>query len=103
MEYNGKGPLLSARAIDLDVLWKRAEQIKDVCVEVRAFSSQLSFVNPTIGSKECPCLLCYLEILSRTLEGSSCTCMPEDHPPHTDLQPVDEPLASNTSYPKRSF
>lgn len=31
LEYNGKGPLLSARGPDLDVIWARARQIMDVC------------------------------------------------------------------------
>lgn len=37
MEYYGKGPLLSAKDLDLDVLWKRADQIKLVCDEVIIF------------------------------------------------------------------
>ena len=35
MEYHGRGPMLSARRIDLNVLWRRAEQILQVCVQVR--------------------------------------------------------------------
>lgn len=34
MEYNGKGPLLSARMPDTDVIWRRAEQMREVCQEV---------------------------------------------------------------------
>ena len=35
MEYHGRGPMLSARRIDLNMLWRRAEQILQVCVQVR--------------------------------------------------------------------
>ena len=31
MEYEGLGPLLSARLVDLDLLWTRAEQIGEAC------------------------------------------------------------------------
>ena len=31
LEYEGLGPLLSARLVDLDLLWTRAEQIGEVC------------------------------------------------------------------------
>ena len=29
--YGGKGPLLSARLVDLDMMWTRAEQVPAVC------------------------------------------------------------------------
>jgi hypothetical protein len=32
VEYEGLGPLLSARWVDLDRLWTRAEQIGDACM-----------------------------------------------------------------------
>lgn len=35
MEYHGRGPMLSARRIDLNLLWRRAEQILQACVQVR--------------------------------------------------------------------
>ena len=35
MEYHGRGPMLSARRIDLNLLWRRAEQIQRVCEQVR--------------------------------------------------------------------
>lgn len=37
MEYNGKGPLLSARLPDLDLVWQRAAQILEICKEVWPF------------------------------------------------------------------
>ena len=45
LEYEGLGPLLSARCVDLDRLWMRAEQIGDACMgedlEVLVFTAQL--------------------------------------------------------------
>lgn len=35
MEYHGRGPMLSARRIDLNLLWRRAEQIQQACAQVR--------------------------------------------------------------------
>ena len=32
LEYEGLGPLLSARWVDLDRLWNRAEQIGEACM-----------------------------------------------------------------------
>jgi hypothetical protein len=31
IEYNGRGPLLSARLVDLDMLWARGEQVIRLC------------------------------------------------------------------------
>ena len=36
MEYYGRGPLLSAKAHDLDVLWARARQMQAACEQARA-------------------------------------------------------------------
>lgn len=38
LEYNGKGPLMTARGIDLEVIWSRANQILDVCKNVRCLT-----------------------------------------------------------------
>lgn len=35
MQYNGRGPLVSARLVDLDLLWGRAEQLLGACTEDR--------------------------------------------------------------------
>lgn len=37
MEYNGKGPKLSARFVDTGTVWQRAEQMKQICQEVILF------------------------------------------------------------------
>lgn len=34
MEYYGKGPLLSAKELDIDLAWERARQMQRVCEEV---------------------------------------------------------------------
>lgn len=34
MEYYGKGPLLSAKELDIDVAWERARQMQHACEEV---------------------------------------------------------------------
>ena len=39
MEYYGRGPLLAAKELDLDVLWGRARQIQAVCEQARAWPS----------------------------------------------------------------
>lgn len=33
MQYNGRGPLVSARLVDQDLLWGRAEQLLAACTE----------------------------------------------------------------------
>ena len=35
LQYNGRGPLLSARWVDLELLWRRAQQLGTVSKEVR--------------------------------------------------------------------
>ena len=34
MEYYGKGPLLSAKELDIEVAWERARQMQHACEEV---------------------------------------------------------------------
>jgi len=35
LQYNGKGPLLSARLLDTDVVWSRAKQLQKICMDDR--------------------------------------------------------------------
>ena len=34
MEYHGRGPMLSARRIDLNLLWRRAQQLLEASTQV---------------------------------------------------------------------
>ena len=47
MEYYGRGPLLSAKAHDLDVLWERARQMQAACEQVRACAAPF---HPPLGT-----------------------------------------------------
>jgi hypothetical protein len=46
MEYYGRGPLLAAKELDLDVLWARARQIQSVCEQARALTLPLASLQP---------------------------------------------------------
>ena len=35
VEYHGRGPLLSARRVDLNLLWRRSNQILATCIKAR--------------------------------------------------------------------